>query len=40
MKCDMESDPHLRELRPLQIVIEPSRSARLYLGREWLQLGP
>jgi|SRR5579875_1262509 len=40
MECDMESDAHLREPRPLQIVIESSRSARLYLGREWLRLGP
>lgn len=28
----MESDPHLREPRPLQVVMESSRTARLYLA--------
>jgi hypothetical protein len=38
--CDVEKDPHLSEPRPLQVVIESSHSARLYLGRYWLELDP
>ncbi|MGH9328397.1 MAG: hypothetical protein ACRD2B_17140 [Terriglobia bacterium] len=40
MECSMRRDLRLREPKPLQIVIESSRSARLYLGRRWVVLGP
>ncbi len=38
--CDLERDSQLAEPRPLQVTIEPEQSARLYLGRYWLELGP
>lgn len=40
VECEMQKDLRLREPRPVRIVIESSRSARLYLGRYWLELGP
>ncbi len=38
--CSMERDLGMREPKPLQIMIEPSDSARLYLGRDWVRHGP
>ncbi|HEX5482099.1 MAG TPA: hypothetical protein VFZ08_05680 [Terriglobia bacterium] len=40
MACRMERDLRMLEPRPLQVVIESSHSARLYVGRYWLALGP
>lgn len=40
MECGAEEDFNLREPKPLQVVIKSSHSARLYLGRYWLELGP
>ena len=40
MACRMERDSRMREPRPLQVIIESSHSARLYLGRYWVPLGP
>lgn len=39
-ECDMKKDLQLREPKPLQVMIQSPRSARLYLGRYWLRLGP
>lgn len=39
-ECGMKKDPQLREPKPLQVIIRSPRSARLYLGRYWLSLGP
>lgn len=39
-ECGMEKDSRIREPKPLQIVIESPRSARFYLGRDWVKLGP
>ncbi|MGH9434508.1 MAG: hypothetical protein ACRD06_00755 [Terriglobia bacterium] len=38
--CDMKKDLRMREPRPLQVIIESSDSARLYVGRYWVDLGP
>lgn len=40
LECDVKKDLQLREPKPLQVIIQSSRSARLYLGRYWLKLGP
>lgn len=39
LECEMKRDLHMSEPRPLQVVIESSGSARLYLGRDWVDLG-
>lgn len=36
----MKKALRMREPRPLQVMIESSHSARLYLGRYWVELGP
>ena len=40
IECDTKKDLQLREPKPLQVIIQSPRSARLYLGRYWLKLGP
>jgi hypothetical protein len=40
LACRMSRDLHMPEPRPLKIVIESTHSARLYLGGDWLELGP
>lgn len=40
MECNMEKDLHMREPKPLQVMIESTDSARLYLGRYWVELRP
>lgn len=40
VECEMKKDLRTRAPRPVRVVIESSRSARLYLGRYWVELGP
>jgi hypothetical protein len=37
-ECVAKKDPHLREPRPVQAIVDTPYSARLYLGRYWVQL--
>lgn len=39
INCPMEKDLNMREPRPLQVVIGSTESAKLYLGRYWVELG-
>ncbi len=37
-ECTAQSDGEMKTPRPLQVVLDPVRPARLYLGRYWLEL--